>query len=82
MSLQSAMEFVNRLREDQAFRWALGECRNKWERRRFVITEGYRFSPAELVCATSPGGDVSDDRTAVIERVRRQNHGHGSYAFM
>lgn len=82
MSLQSAMEFVNRLREDQAFRWALGECRNKWERRRFVVTEGYRFTPAELVCATSPGGNVNADRSAVIERVRRQQHGHGSYAFM
>ncbi|HCR12679.1 Nif11-like leader peptide family natural product precursor [Solidesulfovibrio sp.] len=82
MSLQSAMEFVNRLREDQAFRWALGECRNKWERRRFIVTQGYRFTPAELVCATSPGGNVTDARSAVIERVRRQQHGHGSYAFM
>ncbi len=81
MSLQSASEFVKRLREDQEFRWALGECRNKWERRRFVITHGYRFSPAELVCVTSPGGVVNDDRTAMIERVRRQ-HGHGAYAFM
>lgn len=81
MSLQSAKEFVERLRHDSSFRWALGECRNKWERRRFVITQGYRFSPAELVCATSPGGDVSEDRTATIERVRRQ-HGHGCYAFM
>ncbi|EHJ48264.1 protein of unknown function nitrogen fixation [Solidesulfovibrio carbinoliphilus subsp. oakridgensis] len=82
MSLQSAMEFVRRLREDPEFRWALGECKNKWERRRFVITQGYRFTPAELVCATSPGGNASEDRTAVIERVRRQQHGHGSYAFM
>lgn len=81
MSLQSAKDFVNRLREDQAFRWALGECRNKWERRRFVITQGYRFSPAELVCVTSPGGNPSEARTAVIERVRRQ-HGHGCYEFM
>lgn len=81
MSLQSAMEFVTRLREDQEFRWALGECRNKWERRRFVIVNGYRFSPAELVCVTSPGGAVSEDRTAMIERVRSQ-HGRSAYAFM
>jgi len=81
MSLQSAKEFVNRLREDQNFRWALGECKNKWERRRFVIVNGYHFSPAELVCATSPGGCACDDRTAVIERVRRQ-HGRSAYAFM
>ncbi|EFL50195.1 conserved hypothetical protein [Solidesulfovibrio fructosivorans JJ]] len=81
MSLQSAKEFVSRLHEDQDFRWALGECKNKWERRRFVILNGYSFSPAELVCATSPGGHASEDRTAVIERVRRQ-HGHSAYAFM
>ncbi len=81
MSLQSAMEFLKRLREDPEFRWALGECKNKWERRSFVVSQGYRFSPAELVCATSPGGKATDDRTAVIERVRR-DHGHGSYAFM
>lgn len=81
MSLQSAKEFIKRLREDQDFRWALGECKNKWERRRFIVLNGYRFTPAELVCATSPGGIVSDARTARIERVRRQ-HGHGAYTFM
>ena len=57
------------------------KCRNKWERRRFVIVNGYRFSPAELVCVTSPGGAVSEDRTAMIERVRSQ-HGRSAYAFM
>ena len=81
MSLESAKEFVARLREDAQFRWALGECKNKWERRRFVIVQGYRFSPAELVCATSPVGQACSERAAVIERVRRR-HGDASYAFM
>ncbi|KHK00576.1 Nif11-like leader peptide family natural product precursor [Desulfovibrio sp. TomC] len=81
MSLESAKAFVARLHEDPQFRWALGECKNKWERRRFVILEGYRFSPAELVCATSPAGQASPERAAVIDRVRRQ-HGDASYAFM
>lgn len=81
MSLDSAKEFVARLREDQDFRWALGECKNKWERRSFILTRGYRFTPAELVCATSPTGQASPDRTAVIDRIRRQ-HGETAYAFM
>lgn len=80
MSLESAQAFVSRLEEDQAFRWALGDCRNKWERRRFVITQGYRFSPAELVCATSPGGG-SNERAASIDRIRRQ-HGDAAYTFI
>jgi len=81
MSLESATEFVKRLREDPDFRWALGECRNKWERRRFVADHGYTFSPAELVCATSPGGEASPDRAAAIDRFRRQ-HADAAYAFM
>jgi len=81
MSLESARSFVKRLHEDADFRWALGECKNKWERRRFVILQGYRFSPAELVCVTSPNGRISSDRAAVIERVRRQQ-GDSAYAFM
>ena len=81
MSLESAMEFVTRLRQDPEFRWALGECTNKWERRRFVAIHGYRFSPAELVCATSPGREASPDRAAAIERFRRQ-HADAAYAFM
>ncbi|MHC1790876.1 Nif11-like leader peptide family natural product precursor [Solidesulfovibrio sp.] len=81
MSLESAEDFVARLHQDPQFRWALGECKNKWERRRFVVTQGYRFSPAELVCATSPTGRASPERAAVIDRVRRQ-HGDASYAFM
>lgn len=81
MSLESAQAFVARLREDAQFRWSLGECRDQWERRRFIVLQGYRFSPAELVCATSPTGRASPERAAVIDRVRRQ-HGDGSYAFM
>lgn len=81
MSLESAKEFVARLHQDPQFRWDLGACKNKWERRRFVITRGYRFSPAELVCATSPTSQASPERAAVIDRVRRQ-HGDASYAFM
>ena len=61
MSLESAQAFVARLREDAQFRWALGECRDQWERRRFVVLQGYRFSPAELVCATSPAGRASPE---------------------
>ena len=81
MSLESAQAFVARLRQDPQFRWALGGCKDKWERRRFVALEGYRFSPAELVCATSPSGQASPERAAVIERARR-HHGDASYAFM
>lgn len=81
MSLESAKDFVRRLHEDPEFRWALGECKNKWERRRFVVINGYRFSPAELVCVTSPGGQASPARAAAIERVRRV-HGEASYTFM
>lgn len=81
MSLESAKEFLARLHEDQDFRWALGECKDKWARRRFVLTRGYRFTPAELVCASGPAGRICPDRAAVIDRVRRQ-HGDGAYAFM
>jgi predicted ribosomally synthesized peptide with nif11-like leader len=81
MSLENAKEFVRRLQEDPEFRWALGECEDKWERRRFVVTKGYRFTPAELVCAASPGGRATPDRAAAIDRVRRQ-HGDPAYAFM
>lgn len=81
MSLESAKDFVARLRQDPQFRWALGDCQDKWERRRFVIQNGYRFSPAELVCATSPAERSCSERAAAIDRVRRQ-HGDASYAFM
>ena len=80
MSLESAQAFVSRLKKDQAFRWALGDCQDKWERRRFIFTQGYRFTPAELVCATSPN-DATTERAASIDRVRRQ-HGDSAYAFI
>lgn len=81
MSLEHAKNFVKRLREDEDFRWALGECTDQWARRRFVVLHGYRFSPAELVCATSPTSEPTTDRVAVIERARRAS-GHASFAFM
>ncbi len=81
MSMESAQAFVARLREDAQFRWSLGECRDQWERRRFIVLQGYRFSPAELVCATSPAGRATPERAAVIERVRRQ-HGEPAGAFL
>ncbi len=81
MSLESAKAFVKRLREDQDFRWAFGACKDKWDRRRFVASRGYHFSPAELVCATSPGSEPTPERVARIEKARRL-HGEASYAFM
>jgi predicted ribosomally synthesized peptide with nif11-like leader len=71
MSLEHAQQFVSRLREDPEFRWALGSCADQGERRRFMVKQGYRFSPAELVCATSPTAEPTTDRVAVIERARR-----------
>lgn len=81
MSLEHAREFVERLREDPEFRWELGSCADTWERRRFIAKQGYRFSPAELVCATSPTSEPSTDRVAAIERARR-SIGHTAYPFM
>ena len=81
MSLEHATKFVQRLREDPDFRWALGSCADKWERRRFVAKQGYRFSPAELACATSPTAAPTSDRVASIERARR-SIGHTAFAFM
>jgi len=81
MSLEHATNFVKRLREDPEFRWALGACEGTWERRRFVARQGYRFSPAELVCATSPTAEPTADRVAVIERARRAA-GHATFAFL
>lgn len=81
MSLEHAQKFVARLREDSQFRWDLGGCKDAFERRRFALRHGYRFSPAELVCATSPSATPSTDRVAVIERARRAMGQSGS-AFM
>lgn len=81
MSLEHATNFVKRLREDSEFRWAFGGCRDTWERRRFLVLHGYRFSSAELACATSPTAEPTADRLAVIERVRRAS-GEASSALM
>jgi|GEM_PF-1849987 len=81
MSLEHATNFVKRLREDPEFRWALGACEDQWARRRFVARQGYRFSPAELVCATSPTSEPTTDRVARIDRARRAI-GHAAFAFM
>lgn len=81
MSLEHATNFIKRLREDPEFRWALGACEDQWARRRLLAREGYRFSPAELACATSPTANPSGDRVARIERARR-TIGHAAFAFM
>jgi predicted ribosomally synthesized peptide with nif11-like leader len=81
MSLEHATRFVTRLREDPEFRWALGECKDDFERRRFVVGQGFRFSPAELACATSPAAEPTAERARRIERVRRAL-GHANFAFM
>lgn len=79
MSLEHAQEFVKRLREDAQFRWDFGACSDQWERRRFVHVNGYRFSPAELVCATSPTTTPTPDRVAAIERARREIHAPSAF---
>jgi predicted ribosomally synthesized peptide with nif11-like leader len=81
MSLEHATQFVKRLREDPEFRWALGDCKDAFERRRFVAGNGFRFSPAELACATSPAAEPCAERLGRIERARRAQ-GHASFAFM
>lgn len=81
MSLEHATRFVARLREDPEFRWALGDCKDAFARRRFVASHGYRFSPAELACATSPTTAPCPERAARIERARRAM-GHANFAFM
>lgn len=81
MSLEHATRFVTRLREDPEFRWALGDCTDDFARRRFIALHGYRFSPAELACATSPSATPCPERAARIERARRAM-GHTAFAFM
>jgi hypothetical protein len=75
--LGTRSEFVKRLREDSQFRWAVGGCANQWARRRFGRNNGYHFSPAELVCATSPTS--TPDRVAAIERARREIHAPSAF---
>jgi hypothetical protein len=79
MSLDHAQEFVKRLREDSQFRWDFGACSDQWERRRFVHRNGYRFSPAELVCAPSPPAKPTVARVAAIERARREIHAPSAF---
>lgn len=81
MSLEHATRFVARLREDPEFRWALGDCKDAFERRRFVARHGFRFSPAELACATGASAAPCPERAARIERARRAM-GHAAFAFM
>lgn len=81
MSLEHATRFVKRLREDPEFRWALGDCQDAFERRRFVARHGFRFSPAELACATSPTAEPTPEKVGRIERAR-QALGHAAFAFM
>ncbi len=81
MSLESALEFARRLREDPDFRWNLGGMADKYERRRFIAGLGYNFTPAELQCAASPGGDRSPARVRMIEKAL-ELHGDNPDAFI
>ena len=81
MSLEHATRFITRLREDADFRWALGDCKDAFARRRFITLHGYHFSPAELACVTGRSAAPCPERAARIERARRAM-GHTNFAFM
>ena len=81
MSLESAKDFIKRLHEDQEFRWSIGGCVNKFERRGLILKSGYRFTPAELACATSKRIERTPDRVVHIEKAIRL-HGENPNAFI
>jgi len=66
--LETPQEFVKRLREDSNFGGISVVARDRGGTgARFVHTNGYHFSPAELVCATSRQRRTRPSRVAAIE---------------
>jgi predicted ribosomally synthesized peptide with nif11-like leader len=51
MSVQSAKEYITRMREDEAFRKTINDCTDEQANWEFLKTNGYEFSLQEFKLA-------------------------------
>jgi predicted ribosomally synthesized peptide with nif11-like leader len=79
MTMKDALEFLQRIQEDQKFLKSAEKCVSDDERRAFLQKEGFRFTAQELDAATQTLSSMKDKKQGQETRDHRTSKRYGVF---